>query len=124
MVGAAASNLATAANSLLGAAVASLASTSGGGGGGSGGGGRGNPGRMGLWTVMLALEVLGGVCARPVLVLAAFENYDCLAECTNVLAGMVKGLSRFVVEGSLASPHAAASLLAAAASCPCCWGCC
>ena len=77
--------------------------------------GQGASGRLGLWTVMLVLDVLCMVCGHSGLVQTAFQNYDLFSECTNVLAGMIKGLSRFVVEGSL-TPQAVASFHAAAAA--------
>jgi hypothetical protein len=69
--------------------------------------------KLGVWSVMLALEVLGSVCQDGRLLLTTFRNYDMTRECTNVFAGLVKGLTRYVTEGSI-STQAIASLHAAA----------
>lgn len=70
--------------------------------------------KLGLWSVMLSLDVMSSVCQDGQLLHTLFRNYDLLPDCTNIFANMVKALTRFVIEASTPvtaslSMHAAAN---------------
>lgn len=63
--------------------------------------------KLGLWSVLLALDVISTVCHDGGLLHTVFRNYDLLPDCTNIFATLVKTLTRFVMEGCA---HVGASL--------------
>lgn len=58
-----------------------------------------NP-KLGMWSIMLSLEVLSGVCQSGPILEVLFRNYDLEPECTNVFAGIIKSLTKVVIDGS------------------------